>query len=256
LNLDNTAETEGEADTRACIDYWIRIRNKTMTKKTKMKTSVKIVLFAAMATAAAFLADCTKQEAPAVPAQPAPIESESAANTIPVPEASGAAAETPADLATEPIQQAPADKPETAPTVATATAPARQPPATDAAPTVPQTAAERAKAHLDRNEFDEAIAAYTEILRQNPGDADAFYNRGDAYYGKGNIDRASADWNEAVRLNSGYAARLGQIPASGAAEAAARAQEAAESMDKALQSNPDYTRAQDAQSRLNDAWDF
>jgi tetratricopeptide (TPR) repeat protein len=218
--------------------------------KRKTKPKVKTVFLAALvATAiiAALLAGCTKQEAPVVPTQPAPIERESAANIIPAPETPGTAAEIPA----------PADKPGTAPAVAAA--PAQQPPAKQAeaaaTPSVPLTAAERAKQHLDRNEFDQAIAAYTEIIRQNSGDADAYYNRGDAYYGKGDMDRASADWNEAVRLNSGYAARLGQNPASGAAEAAARAREAAESTEKAVQSKPNYTPAQDAISRLNEAWD-
>jgi tetratricopeptide (TPR) repeat protein len=226
-----------------------------------MKTNVKIVFLVALAVTAALLAGCAKQEAPAVPAQSAPTESESAANAIPAPEAPGTATEktpAPAEPAADPIQQAPADKPETPPTRATATAPAQQSPAEPAAaavntPSVPQTAAERAKQHLDRNEFDEAIAAYTEIIRQGPGDGDAYYNRGDAYYGKGDMDRAAADWNEAIRLNSGYAARLSQNPAS---EAAARAQEAAESMDKALQSTPNYARAQEALSRLDEAWDF
>jgi tetratricopeptide (TPR) repeat protein len=229
-----------------------------------MKTKVNTVFLAALAVTAALLAGCTKQEAPVVPSQPDPAESESAANAIPAPEASGTTA--PADPVADPVQQAPADKSEPAPTAATAiattvaTAPAQQPPAEQAAktadtPNVPQTASERAKAHLDRNEFDEAIAAYTEILRQNPGDADACYNRGDAYYGKGDMDRASADWNEAVRLNSGYAARLRQNPANGAAEAAARAREAVESMDKALQSTPNYNRAQEALDRLGGAWD-
>jgi tetratricopeptide (TPR) repeat protein len=238
--------------------FEIRRRNQTM--KRKMKTEVKMVFLAA--TVAALLAGCTKQEAPAVPAQSAPTESESAANRTPAPEASGTTA--PAESAADPAQQAPAGKSETASATVGAAAPAtaQQSPADrpespgTAVSSAPLTAAERAKAHLDRNEFDEAIAAYTEIIRQNPGDADAYYNRGDAYYGKGDMDRAAADWNEAVRLNSGYAARLGQIPASGAAEAAARAQEMAESMDKALQSDPNYNRAQDALSRLNDAWDF
>jgi tetratricopeptide (TPR) repeat protein len=223
-------------------------RNQTM--KGKIKPKVKTVFLAALAATAilaALLAGCTKQEASVVPAQPAPAES--AATITPATEAPGTAAEIPA----------PADKPKTAPTVAAATTPPQQPPAKQSAdtntPSVPLTAAERAKQHLDRDEFDQAVAAYTEIIRQNPGDADAHYNRGDAYYGKGDIDRASADWNEAVRLNSGYAARLGQNPASGAAEAAARAQKAAESVDKAVQSNPNYTPAQDALSRLDEAWD-
>jgi tetratricopeptide (TPR) repeat protein len=229
----------------------------------KKKPQVKIVVLAAAAVIAALLAGCTKQEATAVRAsasQPAPTESESAANITPAPETPEAVMEPPAAA---PVQQAPADKLETAPTVAAATVPApvQQPPAKQPAaiadtPSVPLTAAERAKQHLDRNELDQAIAAYTEIIRLNPGDADAYYNRGDAYYGKGDIDRASADWNEAIRLNSGYAARLGQNPASEAAGAAARAQEAAESMEKALQSNPNYTRAQDALDRLQGAFDF
>jgi tetratricopeptide (TPR) repeat protein len=166
--------------------------------------------------------------------------------------------------AADPVQQAPADKLETAPTVAVGTVPApvQQPPAKQPEPaaaavsSAPLTPTERAKQHLDRTEFDQALAAYTEIIRLNPGDADAYYTRGDAYYGKGDMDRASADWNEAIRLNSGYAVRLGQNPVSGAAEAAVRAQEAAETMDKALQSNPNYTRAQDALDRLQGAFDF
>jgi tetratricopeptide (TPR) repeat protein len=118
-----------------------------------------------------------------------------------------------------------------------------------------QTPAESAKQHFDRNEFDEAIAAYTEILRLNPGDAEAYYNRGDAYYGKGDIDRAAADWNEAIRLNPANASRPGRPPASGASEAAARARAEAEKADNAVKSNPAYNKAQDALDRLQGAWD-
>ncbi|MDR1232388.1 MAG: tetratricopeptide repeat protein [Spirochaetaceae bacterium] len=254
----------------------------------KKKMKAKIAVLAALAIIAVLLAGCAKKEAPIIPAESAPVEN--AASIIPVPDESETATPVPAT----PVQQAPADKPETVPATtavpadktepasAMAAAPVQQVPAdkTEPAsamaatpaqqvpakqpeaavsidtPSVPQPADVRAEQYLVRKEFDEAIAAYTEIIRLNPGDADAYYGRGDAYYGKGDIDRASADWNEAIRLNPAFAARLAQNPAGGADEAAARARESAERMNRTLQTSPGYTGAMDALSRQGEAFDF
>ena len=45
------------------------------------------------------------------------------------------------------------------------------------------------------------IEDYTEAIRLNPDDAEAYYNRGLAYYEQGNLDKAIADYDEAIRLN-------------------------------------------------------
>lgn len=50
-----------------------------------------------------------------------------------------------------------------------------------------------------------AIADYTEAIRLNPEFADACFNRGNAYYGKGQYDDAIADYTEAIRLNPKFA---------------------------------------------------
>ena len=50
-------------------------------------------------------------------------------------------------------------------------------------------------------EHDKAIADYTEAIRLNPKDADAYYNRGLAYWNKGKFDKAIAEYTEAIRLN-------------------------------------------------------
>ncbi len=49
-----------------------------------------------------------------------------------------------------------------------------------------------------------AIADY-EVIRLKPNDAGAYNLRGLAYDGKGDYDRAIADYNEAIRLKRDYA---------------------------------------------------
>lgn len=58
------------------------------------------------------------------------------------------------------------------------------------------------KQKLDLNR---AIADYNEAIRLNPNYAKAFYNRGEAWDLKKNYDRAIADQTEAIRLNPQFA---------------------------------------------------
>ncbi|MFF4940745.1 CHAT domain-containing protein [Micromonospora sp. NPDC000729] len=50
------------------------------------------------------------------------------------------------------------------------------------------------------SKFDEAIAAYDEVLRRNPAHAWSWFNRGYRHDELGHHDRAKADWIEAARL--------------------------------------------------------
>ena len=55
---------------------------------------------------------------------------------------------------------------------------------------------------IERN-IDRAIADYSEAIRLDPTFARAFNNRGAAYAAKQDYDRAIADYNQAIRLESG-----------------------------------------------------
>jgi len=59
----------------------------------------------------------------------------------------------------------------------------------------------RALAYRAKGELDRAIADYSEAIRIDPRYADAYYNRAIAFKAKGDLDRAIADYNEAIRLN-------------------------------------------------------
>ncbi len=49
--------------------------------------------------------------------------------------------------------------------------------------------------------YDQAIEDYTKSLEINPKNADAFLNRGNAYYDKGKYDQAMADYNKVLEVN-------------------------------------------------------
>ena len=51
-----------------------------------------------------------------------------------------------------------------------------------------------------REDWDVAIACYSEAIRLKPDYADAYYNRGIAYSKKGESDAAIKDFSEAIRL--------------------------------------------------------
>lgn len=48
---------------------------------------------------------------------------------------------------------------------------------------------------------DPAIALFGEVIMTNSKSSIAFFNRGRAYFQKGDYDRAITDYNEAIRLN-------------------------------------------------------
>jgi Flp pilus assembly protein TadD len=57
---------------------------------------------------------------------------------------------------------------------------------------------------VGKGQPDRAIADFDQAIRLNPNFADAFYNRGNAYGRKGQPDRAIADFDQAIRLNPNY----------------------------------------------------
>jgi len=58
---------------------------------------------------------------------------------------------------------------------------------------------------LGKGEYDRALADYNEAIRLRPDYAEIFNNRGNVWRKKGEYDRAIADYNEAIRLRPDYA---------------------------------------------------
>jgi tetratricopeptide (TPR) repeat protein len=80
---------------------------------------------------------------------------------------------------------------------------------------------ERGMAQVLNEEWDQAIATFTEVIRQEPKNAEAYYNRGLAWAGKREWDKAVSDFDAFLRLapsdadgllsRAGALAELGQI---------------------------------------------
>jgi tetratricopeptide (TPR) repeat protein len=58
---------------------------------------------------------------------------------------------------------------------------------------------------LDSKDHDLRIKGCSALLQRNPKDVIAYYNRGDAYGLKGDLDRAISDYTRAIELNPNYA---------------------------------------------------
>ena len=77
----------------------------------------------------------------------------------------------------------------------------------------PQTQPKTAGTFLDRGflfakreDWDSAIADFTQAIKLRPAYAYTYYNRGTAYAEKGDYDRAIADFNQAIKLDPSLAA--------------------------------------------------
>ena len=66
-------------------------------------------------------------------------------------------------------------------------------------------ALQKGKASFDKGDYDAAIAAFSELIRLDPKNAEAYFYRAGAFSGKGEYDKAIADCSEAIRLKPGYA---------------------------------------------------
>ena len=61
-------------------------------------------------------------------------------------------------------------------------------------------AVQKGKAYFDKGDFDAAIDSFSEAIRLDPHNADAYANRGRALI-RSNLEKALADCDEATRLN-------------------------------------------------------
>ena len=91
---------------------------------------------------------------------------------------------------------------------------------------LPKNVLAHANALLDAGHFNDAIAAFTEAIRLNPKDFEAYHCRAFAFQKMGQPSRAIADYTEAIRLdptapnphiNRGDARRDGRRSARGVA---------------------------------------
>lgn len=64
---------------------------------------------------------------------------------------------------------------------------------------------DRGLAHLEKGEYDRAIADFDQSLGLDPTSAWTLNNRGMAWYAKADLDRAADDFDEAIRLDPEYA---------------------------------------------------
>lgn len=63
----------------------------------------------------------------------------------------------------------------------------------------------RGNAYAAHGETDRAIADYTAAIRLDPAHANAYYNRGNGYSTKGDTERAIADYTATIRIDPAYA---------------------------------------------------
>lgn len=70
-----------------------------------------------------------------------------------------------------------------------------------AVPSSKETLNQRGNAHYAQQEYDQAIADYTEVIRLDPKFSAAYFNRGNAYVAQQKYAEAIADFNEATHID-------------------------------------------------------
>ncbi len=99
----------------------------------------------------------------------------------------------------------------------------------------------RGVAYYDLGEYRQAIEDYDQALRLDPGYAKAYYNRGNAYGRRGEYRRAIEDFDQALRLDPGLA--LGYYNRGNAYSALGEHTQAIEDFDEALRLDPGNANA-------------
>jgi len=118
----------------------------------------------------------------------------------------------------------------------------------------------RGLAWVQRQEYDKAIADYSEAIRLNPKAFEAYFNRGSAWETKKEYDKAIADYSNAIRLDPKLAnAYNNRLKIAGAYRTRGSTWKATREYDKAI---TDYTEAirlnpkdADAYVDRGDAWE-
>jgi tetratricopeptide (TPR) repeat protein len=90
--------------------------------------------------------------------------------------------------------------------------------------------------HLQKGEYDLAISEFNKALEINPRDANAYYNRGLAYWHEGKFDQAILDYSKAIEINPGLAEAY--INRGSAYSKKKQYDQAISDYDKALERNP------------------
>ena len=99
----------------------------------------------------------------------------------------------------------------------------------------------RGNAWYVKGNYDRAMLDYNKAIGLNPRCAEAYNNRGFTWYVKGNYDRAMLDYNKAIELNPGYAEAYNNRGIAWANKD--NHNQAISDFSKAIELNPRYAKA-------------
>jgi lipoprotein NlpI len=109
-------------------------------------------------------------------------------------------------------------------------------------PATAQDYLKRGERRAGRHNFDGAIGDYNQALRLKSGYAEAYNDRGHAYYWKGEYLKAIADFSRAIELRPAYPNAFNNRGAAYMASGGSRARAVAD-FDQALRLKPDFRNA-------------